>query len=87
MVPLTGDALSYQFVQLGQDGGEQNVADNSVPYLSVAVCALAVAGVAAQMTGRAERSRGVAELEVAGCTVRPALSSFAIMSCNSASVQ
>merc|ERR1719506_2595350 len=62
MVPLTGDALSYQFVQLGQDGGEQNVADNSVPYLSVAVCALAVAGVAAQMTGRAERSRGVARV-------------------------
>merc|ERR1719482_2708151 len=58
MVPLTGDALSYQFVQLGQDGGEQNVADNSVPYLSGAVCALAVAGVAAQMTGRAERGRG-----------------------------
>jgi hypothetical protein len=61
MVPLTGDELSLQLVRLGQDDREENMAEPSVPYLTVAVCALAVAGVTAQLT-RSERSRAVARI-------------------------
>jgi hypothetical protein len=60
MVPMAADQLSYQFVQLGQDELVEDTED-SVPYLTVAVCALAVAGVTAQLT-RSERSRAVARL-------------------------
>jgi len=59
MVPLMGNELSNQFVLLGQDERGEDISEPSVPYLTVAVCALAVAGVTAQLT-RSERRRAVA---------------------------
>jgi hypothetical protein len=61
MMPLTGDELSLQLVRLGEDASEEEIP--SVPYLTVAVCALAVAGVTAQLS-RSGRSRTVARVPV-----------------------
>jgi len=55
MVPLTADEMSYQFVMLGQDERGQDMQEDGAPYLTVAVCALAVAGVAVQLS-RSERA-------------------------------